>query len=1333
MVRLLAMGLEVETSPVLIVGVGASAGGLEALELLFRDMPTDSGMAFVVQQHLSPDFESRMEELLGRETALRVRTAQHGMLVERDTVYVAPPKVEMILAEGTLLLSERDRDHGLSLPIDHFFRSLAQDAGPRAVAIVLSGTGSDGSRGIRDIAAAGGLVIAQDLDSARFDGMPRSATATGLVKQVLEPTAIAAALAGYARELATGVPADVTPVREEGVAEIMRLLRGEYGIDFSMYKPTTVMRRVERRLRMADSIDIADYGEYLRTHRDELSALYKDLLIGVTRFFRDRDAFRVLDEHVLPQIVENESEEIRIWVPGCATGEEAYSIAILVLERLAQRKDPPRLKIFATDVHRVSLEHASVGRYPAEALRELDEARRQRWFVPDGDDHVRVTKELRERVVFASHNVISDAPFTRLHLVSCRNMLIYLQPPAQKKVLSLFHFGLRTAGVLFLGPSESPGPIEDEFEPISKPWRVYRKRRDVRLIADNRVPLVASQLTAPRRGSMMRLPSRNGPVRDSRLLGIYDLLLSRHMPSALLIDDDHQLVHSFGGAEDLLRVRPGRLSTNVLDLLDPELKGVLSGALERVRRDGRSICYTGLTTQMRGEARQIQVEVEPLVATAGEDADYLIVFRDVAAAAKPPPPGDTVDAERVTRDYIAQLEGELRFTKENLQATIEELETSNEELQATNEELVASNEELQSTNEELHSVNEELQTVNVEHQRKIDQLTELTDDMDNLLQSIDVGVLFLDADFRVRDFTAPISQVFHLLRQDRGRSFADFAHHLSHPNLLDDIADVKRTGVSQSHEVRDRAGGVRLLRILPYRSRGEIAGVVLTLIDVSGLRQAEANVRRLSAIVEHAQDAIFREDVGGAITDWNLGAERLFGWRADEIVGRSTAILVDGDRRQELLDLHARAREGEAVDDLETQRLHKSGRKIDVALTISPIRDEREQMAGTSTIARDITRRRRAEELARQAVEQREHFLALLSHELRNPMAAMLSAAELLADSDVTQRGRRAADVIRRQVRHTSHLLEDLLDISRILHGRLPVKRIPMDLRDIVDDVLDEVRPRAEAAGLELVVRLPHEAVPVRADKTRLKQLLANLLGNAVKYSRAGGKVELALASEARGAVLRVADSGIGLELDDLEKIFEPFYQARGGGVGGGMGLGLALVRAISTAHGGQVSAYSDGPGRGCTCEVVLPRYDGQVASTTADLDAISAVPAAKTQKMVLLVEDQDDNRELLGEALGDAGYLVASARTVAEAIRALESCQPAAAIVDISLPDGNGGEVARRIREMPGGSGVRMIAMTGHGRQSDRDEILAAGFDSHLVKPVSFSTLVSALENREN
>jgi two-component system, chemotaxis family, CheB/CheR fusion protein len=931
-----------------IVGVGASAGGLEALEALFALMPEDSGLGFVVLQHLSPDFESRMDELLGRRTRIPIRKVTDGMEVEPNHIYLIPPRKDMILSGGKLLLTDKDPARGLTLPIDHFLRSLAQDAGRFAVAVILSGTGSDGSRGVREIHEAGGLVIAQDPRTASFDGMPRSAIDTGLVDVELPPSAIPEALMRYARSSAEGGRLQLAPVPDSPMGQILELLRAQYGIDFAHYKPNTVLRRVERRLTMSRLTDVETYARRLGDDPAELNALYYDLLIGVTRFFRDPDAFEFLGASIIPPIVAA-SDDIRIWVPGCATGEEVYSYAILLLEQMARTRSRARPKIFATDVHPQSLDLASAGVYDREALRHVSDARRERYFSPAANDRFRISKELREMVVFARHNVINDAPFTRMDLVSCRNLLIYLQPPAQKKALSLFHFGLKTSGVLVLGPSESPGELAEEFETLEGRWKIYRKRRDIRLPTEMRllVPALGGALRA-------RAPSLPGGRRlaDGVLLSAYDQLLARHVPPAFLVDEHGDLLHSFGGAESILMVRGGRASTNLLDLVPEGLRAPLAGALQQAAKQQNAVRYTGVDVSVRGQVERFRVTVQVLPEPKLDTSNFLIELERLEREALAPAVSE-VDLSGVSREYVANLESELRFTRENLQATIEELETSNEELQATNEEMVAANEELQSTNEELHSVNEELHTVNVEHQRKIEQLTELTDDMDNLLESTDIGVLFLDHDLSVRKFTPPIARIFHLMPQDIGRRFDTFAHDIDYPTLLSDVQEVLGARRVVEREVQTASGEMLLVRILPYRSRGDVGGVVLTVVDIASLKRAEAEARRLSAIVKSAREAIIATDMSGRIVAWNQGAEELFGYREQDAIGMDARLLMPEDRREEEAELLVRACHGEDVPNYETQRVGRGGRRIDVELSLTPVHDALGKVIGASSIARD--------------------------------------------------------------------------------------------------------------------------------------------------------------------------------------------------------------------------------------------------------------------------------------------------------------------------------------------------------------------------------------------
>ena len=1328
------MDEKTHTEPKLIVAIGASAGGLEPLERFFAAMPADTGMAFVVLQHLSPDFESRMDELLGRQTRLPIQKVTDGVEVEPDRIYLIPPRKEMIIAGRRLLLTDKDDARGFSLPIDHFFRSLAHDAGRRAVAIVLSGAGSDGSRGIREVHEGGGLVLCQSPDAARFQGMPLSAKQTGVVDAFLAPDEMPAAILRYLNDPARtwDEPGDAPAQHGSAMEDILRLLRAEYGIDFAHYKPTTVTRRIERRLSLSNQLDIEGYARQLASDPNELNALYRDLLIGVTRFFRDVEAFQQLETHVIPGILTQTppNEEIRVWVAGAATGEEAYSIAILFHEQLEAMRRPLNVKIFATDVHRHSLEVASAGMYDEEALADVTAARRERYFVRD-DHRYRVAKDLRQLIVFARHNLLTDAPFTRLDLVSCRNLLIYFQPLAQKKALSLFHFGMKTGGTLLLGPSETPGELADEFDTIDGHWRIYRKRRDARL-PDIRLPLApiaAGQLTS----RPLFTGGRNPP--GPHLLGVYDQLLAKMMPASVLVDEHYQLVHSFGGAEDLLHVRAGRPSNNVLDMVEESLKPALLGALQHAHKERKPVRLSGVPVRGPEGNAEYSLTVDPLGPAQNAIPHFLVAFEKKGPLQIQEQP-TALDAPAVSRDYVSALENELRFTKESLQATIEELETANEELQATNEELVASNEELQSTNEELHSVNEELYSVNVEHQRKITQLGELTDDLDGLLHSIDVGVLFLDEQLCIRKYTAQAAHVFRLLPQDVGRRFDSFAPTIQHPGLEQDVVQVLQTNTAIQRQVTSRDGLIYLLRILPHRSRTSKNGVVVLLVDISELKKSEARVKRLSAVVESSGDGIFAKDATGRISGWNRGAEALYGWSAEEALGCDALFMVPEPRKADAAEKLRKAEQGEVVPPYETVHVRKDGSNVDVSIGHSPIFDEHNLVVGASSISRDITQRKLDEAEVKRALHMRDQFMAMLSHELRNPLAALLNATALMEKAkDDPARTTRAMQTIGRQCRHMARLLDDLLDVSRMRQDDIELRRANIDLRTTIEAALERVRPIADAAELKVDVELPGEPIDVFGDADRLQQVEVNLLTNALKYTPPGKRVKLWAGVEQGRAVLRVSDEGTGIAPHMLERIFEPFVRAVEeerpvhGKTAGGMGLGLALVRSFVRAHGGDVTAHSVGLGQGSEFVVRLPLARGQRPQL---VDGVRPARGAGGEAVVL-VEDQDDNRMLLADILADAGYVVLPAADGKEAIDLIELRNPPMAVVDIGLPIMSGYEVARDVRTRLGRGDMFLVALTGYGQQQDREAVLAAGFDQHLVKPVDSETLLDVLRARRS
>jgi two-component system CheB/CheR fusion protein len=953
-----------------IVGVGASAGGLEAIEHLFEAMPEDTGAAFVVVQHLSPDFKSHMEELLARKTSMAIKRVTNEMPVEPNTIYLIPPNTEMMISDRRLLLTERERDEALNLPIDHFFRSLANDCGRKSIGVILSGTGSDGSRGIMAINEAGGLVLCQDEDTAKFDGMPMSAQETNAVHLVLPPEKIASAIDAYIDQSLSPenlAEQEIGISTETGIEEIFNLLRREYGIDFSLYKPTTVKRRIERRLALGKFDNVDAYAEQLNDDAEELNWLYKDLLIGVTQFFRDIEAFENLKSDIIPKIIEkkrNGAESIRIWVAGCATGEEAYSIAISFHEAMENERRPLEVKIFATDVHRKSLTTASAGIYPESSLGEMSQERIEKYFIKHQDGY-EIIPAIREMIVFAPHNLVSDAPFTRMDLVTCRNMLIYLLPPVQKKVVSLFHFALRTGGYLFMGPSETPGDLLEEFEVENKKWRQYRKRRDVRLTTNIRLPLGG---TANPRPFAARRTGKLRPTPETQMLATYDRLLDKHMAPSFLVDESGELVHSFGGAEKYLRFRGGRVTTNILELVHEDLKTSVAGALQHSAKEQKVVRYNGIRIQNESGPEQVSLMVDPIRDPRTEVIHTLISIEPMEVVKTAVDSSsvianliEDVDVSDLSREHITSLEHELRYTKENLQATVEELETSNEELQATNEELVASNEEMQSTNEELQSVNEELYTVNAEYQRKIGELTEMTDDMNNLFRSTDVGVIFLDRDLNIRRFTPRIAETFHLLPQDLGRPIQGFAHNIEN-DVFTDIQNVLETEQSVDREVRDRRQNNWLLRIIPYRTKKQVEGVVLTLVDINSIKETDAKLQGYRDLVEASDAAIIGTDNYGAILTWNPGAEAVYGYTAEEAIGKHISMLTPKELENETQEVISKARGGETIVGLDTQRLTKTGEVRDVMLNVAPVLNAEGKVTGFSSISQDYTERKIAEQ-----------------------------------------------------------------------------------------------------------------------------------------------------------------------------------------------------------------------------------------------------------------------------------------------------------------------------------------------------------------------------------
>ncbi len=830
------------------VGIGASAGGLEAIEAFFTHMPSGSNMAFIVVQHLSPDYKSLMVELLSKKTPMPVHRAEDGMLVQPGNVYLIPPKKNLTIFHGRLLLSEQDHVRGVNLPIDVFLRSLAEDQAEKAVAIILSGTGSDGMRGVRTVKECGGIVMVQDEESAKFDGMPRSAISTGLADFVLPPDRMPDQLLAFAKHpYSTKSSRSETILSDEdGLTRIFALLREKCKIDFTYYKPSTVTRRIERRMTISQTETIRDYLSFMLDYPAEVTALYRELLIGVTCFFRDQEAFDYVGETILPEIFRNAPKrEVRFWVSSCSTGEEAYSLAILTREcqeRFGFRHD---VKIFATDIDRDAIHFAASGSYPESIAADISPRYLAKYFHKRGDNF-QVVRSIREMVVFAQHNLIKDPPFTNIDLLSCRNILIYLQPVLQRKVMEFFNFSLVPGGILFLGSSETTGDMSDYFDSVESRHKIYRSRGRVRNVGGDIVlPSVTDTRARGLKGQAGATRRALKYTEEERLLERFLAAASDLLPLALLVNEQMEVLQIIGESEGFLKLPAGRMVNDVSKMAVKEIAIPLGTGIQKAFRENAEQRFSGIRIPRGDGAEMVNLHIRPLPGRKRQDPLVAVFIETVKTrTSESGQEACAFDISQETEERLRDMEQELQFARENLQATIEELETSNEELQATNEELLASNEELQSTNEELQSTNEELFTVNAEYQSKIIELTELHNDVDNLLSATHIGHILLDENLEVRRFSRKASEVFKLLDSDVGRPITHIPHEMAGLDPIRIVHEVQRTSRSAENEVRLRDGQWVLMRVVPYSIGQEaFSGIVISFVDISSVKRVEEELR----------------------------------------------------------------------------------------------------------------------------------------------------------------------------------------------------------------------------------------------------------------------------------------------------------------------------------------------------------------------------------------------------------------------------------------------------------------------------------------------------------
>ncbi len=1355
-----------------VVGIGASAGGLPALKRFFEEMPASPGIAFVIVLHLSPNHESSVAEILQLQTSLVVQQVIEPTPIEPDHVYVIPPVMELQMTDGHLRLSQPTRRKGPHVAIDVFFRTLAEVHRDRAFAIVLSGLGSDGAVGVARIKEQGGVSFAQSPEDAEYDSMPRAAIATGSIDFVmpvgemprrlvalwnnlqhirLPPTTDAdehelTSNSDQSTQAVTIVSPSERQVAERAVKQILATLRSRTHHDFRHYKRATVLRRIERRMQVNGVHDLPAYQSYLASHAEEAGALLQDMLISVTNFFRDKDAFEAVESVVIPKLFEAavENEPIRVWVPGCATGEEAYSIAMLLREQADKVARPQDIQVFATDIDDRALAIGRAGFYPQGIVADVSPSRLQRFFHKEGEQF-RVTPAIRETVLFASHNLLRDPPFSRLHLVTCRNVLIYLTAEAQHDVLGLFRFALRRDGFLFLGSSESADADDNGFRTVDKRARVYRVNplappaRGIAIVpptVDDRSPTIAA--ATPER----KTPSHADWHRRA---------LEQFAPPSLLIDSQQFILHMSPGVNKFLTHGSGQPSLNLIANALPELRVELRTAVFRAHQTGEMVTSRSFREMPDGSRRRVRMSVQPFREPDGDGGYALVTFEEDDEPLPPAPISEADAREALMHD----LENEIRQLKTHLQDTIErsdtsteELKASNEELQAINEELRSASEELETSKEELQSMNEELITVNYELKVKVEETAQINDDLHNLIASTDIAVVFVDEAMRVKRFTPRATDLFLLIPTDVGRSLMDIRHRLDTQALASDAGEAFRTLRPIERELVADDGRIYLSRVLPYRTTAnKIEGAVMTFIDITSRVDAEhkalGHEEQLRAATSTHEYAILTMDSRGTILSWNAGAEKMFGFAETETLGKSYDFLFTPEDRashapgQEL----ERARTaGRAEDD--RWHLRKDGSRVWCSGVTTPykIGGDGAETVGFAKIARDLTAMKLADarrdeafdqeaterRAAQSAVRVKDEFLAVMSHELKHPLNLIHVNAELLSrmpELASSQPVRRAAEAIRGAVASQARIIDDLLDLSRARTGKMALTLVQVPIDPIVRRIADVARSDADVRGTPLVLDIePDVDFTVACDPVRVEQIVWNLVSNAIKFTKSGDRIDVRLLRRDGKARLEVSDTGAGVAKAFLPNVFSMFQQERRDGGGGGMGIGLALVKELAEVQGGWAEAHSEGVGKGATFVVVLPLASSERPGKDA---GTSAAETALEGLKVLAVDDMAEVLDPFAELLRLEGADVTEADGGRAALERLAEQRYDLLISDIGMPLMDGYELIDAVRRLDGDRGKLLaIALTGFGRTGDAQRALQVGFDAHLPKPTSIVDL---------
>lgn len=1208
-----------------IVAIGASAGGLEAIHDFFDHMPDSGNLSFIIIQHLSSDHKSLLVELVSKHTHMRVFEAEHNMELRRQCVYVIPNNKVMTVKDGMLHLANKSDIRAPNAAIDIFLHSLAKDKKNKAIAVILSGTGSDGTRGIQSIKAEGGIVLVQDPLTAKFDGMPHSAIATGKVDSILSPQQMPEEIYAILKETPVHILRNGT-IDAHLLDEIYRLVSKSSGFDFNQYKTATIIRRLGKRMMQNGLTELDDYVHLLHTNEQEARELSKDFLINVTSFFRDKQAYEIIARKVIPSIVHQKAENdtLKVWVIACSTGEEAYSLAILIDQHLQQVNKNLDIKIFATDIDNKNIESAAKNQFPHTIKNDIEPATLEKYFIDDGSSYS-VIPRIRRWIVFARHNVIKDPSFIKNDLIACRNMLIYMNPALQQKILTTIHYSLNTGGYLFFGSSETVSFIKSALNEIDSKWKIYCKTGtlDTRNHQDNGYFDPANLLRKTIQPAKLKEPL-------TPLANLYNDFSETMMDdlgyTGLYIDGNYEIKETVGGFNKYLSLPQKTLTLNILKMVPKEMASPLNAAIRKCWKEKRKVSFK--KTLLNKSARTaLNIIVKPGVNTAGKIYTLVIIGETRADEIPEEIAAGVTGADRSSADYIMELENELDEARHSLEKATENMEATNEELQSTNEEMLSANEELQSSNEELQSLNEELHTLNTEHQLKIKELLELNDDLNNYFRSTEIGQVFVDAQLKLRKFNPSAIKLINLIETDIGRPITHISTNLEYPEMVTDIREVILRNTQIEKEIPLNNGSISLVKIIPYLRRDQqIDGAVITFIDITNQKSSEQELRKnyselivtretlkkLNTELEDKVNERTRELVeseerfrlvamatNDALWDWNIIDGHLwwgpnfypmFGYQeTGPVKTRNFWIqqIHHNDRTRIVRLLDSVISKGESKWSAEYRFMKADGHFAYILDRGYILRDDNNspyRMVGSML---DITDQKEATKIQ---IQKKDEFLSIASHELKTPITSMKAFLQftlrMIDNKEDLSTVHSFITKANGQVNKLTSLIEDLLDVTKIQAGKVQFDVTTFSIGDVISDCLDQVQHYSHKHSIQVEGNKDQQ---VEADQHRIEQVITNFLSNAIKYSPTADKIILRIEEVDEHLKISVKDYGIGIPENRIPFIFDRFFRVQESSQKfSGLGLGLYICSEIVKRHKGKIGVSSE-PGEGSVFWFTIP------------------------------------------------------------------------------------------------------------------------------------------------